>query len=312
MRKILLLMICGWSLGLMAQQEPQFTQYMFNQVMLNPAAAGVRGGICVTGFGRDQWIGMEDSAGAVNPRTAGLTFEMPVYALKSGIGLNLWYEVLGAEKNTNIRLNYAYHHVFPNNHMLSFGLDLGILHKSIDYSRLDWESDPALPAAKESGAITDIGLGVHYQIHRKFYAGFSVKNLLGSSAEIGGPDFNLSRHYYLMSGYDFRFEDKWRRPLVFSPGFLLKATAGSVQLDLNGILTWNDLVWGGVVFRTGRAAGIMAGVIYNGVTAGISWDYTLNSTFAKGARNSVEIFVKYCYPIYPGVIKKSAYNTRNL
>lgn len=313
MRKIVLMMMAGGiALGLTAQQEPQFTQYMFNQVALNPAAAGVKGAVCGTAFYRNQWIGLEDSTGAVNPRTLGLTFDMPLYAIKSGVGLNFWYGQLGAEKNTTVRLNYAYHHIFRNNHMLSFGLDFGILSKTIDYSGLEYENDPSLPANEESGTITDFGLGVHYNIHRKFFAGFSVKNLLGSSAEIGDPEFNLARHYYLMAGYDFQFEDKWRRPLVLTPGFLVKATQGAVQLDLNAIVTWNDLVWGGVMFRTERAVGLLAGITYNGVTAGVSWDYTLNSTFAEGSRNSVEIFVKYCYPIFPGVVKRSAYNTRNL
>ena len=306
------MMICVFSLGMMAQQEPQFSQYMFNKVALNPAAAGVSGAICLAGLYRNQWIGMEDSSGTVNPRTINLTFDMPVYAIKSGIGLNFWHEALGVEKNTTNKLNYAYHHIFPKNHMLSVGIDFGILHKSINYSQLIYENDPSLPTTQEAGTITDFGLGVHYNIPRKFYAGFSVKNILGSSSEVGGPDFDLARHYYLMAGYDFQLEDKWRRPIVVTPGFLLKATAGAVDVDLNAIVTWNDLVWGGILFRTGRAVGAMAGITYNGVTAGVSWDYTLNSTFAKGSRNSFEIFVKYCYPIYPGVIKKSAYNTRDL
>jgi hypothetical protein len=115
-----------------------------------------------------------------------------------------------------------------------------------------------------------------------------------------------------MAGYDFNFEDKQRRPVVLTPGFLLKAAQGSVQLDLNAILTWNDLIWGGVMFRMDRAVGAMAGISFNGFSFGLSYDYTLNSNFMEGSRNSLEVFVKYCYPIYPGVVKKSAYNTRNL
>jgi type IX secretion system PorP/SprF family membrane protein len=186
---------------------------------------------------------------------------------------------------------------------------------SIDYSRLKpMGEDPALPGGVQgSGMITDMGLGIHYNIPRKLYAGFSVTNLLGSSAEIEGPEYQMARHYYLYAGYDINILDRKRRvPWQVTPGFLLKAAGGSVQLDLNAIVTYNDLFWGGVLFRVERAAGLMAGIKYYGIMAGVAWDYTLNSAATGGNRNSIELFVKYCYPIYPGVIKRSAYNTRNL
>jgi type IX secretion system PorP/SprF family membrane protein len=315
MRKILLtMMVCGGMPGLMAQQEPQFNLYMFNQTAINPAAAGVKGGICTIGFGRSQWMGMEDQDGnAINPRTYGLTFDMPVYRIKSGVGLTVQYDQIGFEKNLDVKAHYAYHHVFRNNHMLSGGLTVALKNKTIDYSKLQPSGeDPSLPGVDGSGMMTDLGLGIHYNIHRKFYAGVSMSNLLGSSSEIEGPEYQLARYYYAMAGYDFNFEDKQRRPIVLTPGFLLKATQGSVQLDLNAILTWNDLIWGGVMFRMDRAVGAMAGINYNGFSLGISYDYTLNASFMEGSRNSLELFIKYCYPIYPGVVKKSAYNTRNL
>jgi len=311
----LFLLIIGYT-GLFAQQEPQFTQYMFNKVSINPASAGVSGAVCLSGIYRNQWIGYKDSAAGniINPRTFGIYFDMPVYAIKSGVGLTFQHNSTGAEKNIDLKLNYAYHHVFQKKHMLSFGLSFGLLFKSIDYSELKpAESDPLLQSNSiEKGTITDIGIGVHYQIFRKFYAGISATNLLGSSAEIGAPEFNLARHYYLFSGYDFEFTTKKRQKLVLTPGFLLKATSGAVKVDLNAIVTYRDFLWGGIVYRVENAMGVMAGVNYNGLRVGISYDYTMNSLFARGSRHSAEIFIKYCYPIYPGVIKKSGYNTRNL
>jgi len=299
--------------GLFAQQQPQFTQYMFNKVAINPAAAGLTGAVCLTGFGRNQWMGYQDEQGNnVSPRTYGLTFDMPVYAIKSGAGFTVQYDLVGFERNFNASLHYAFHQVFSNNQMLSFGLSLGIQNKTIDYTKLEpGEPDPSLPATVESGTMTDFGLGVHYHIPRKFYAGLSIANLLGASQEVGGPDFDLARHYYLMAGYEIGMEDKYRRPLVVTPGILMKATAGAVEVDINAIVTWNDLVWGGLVYRIENALGLMAGVKYYGFSVGVAYDYTMNANFA-GDRSSIELFVKYCYRIYPGVIMKSGYNTRNL
>jgi len=250
----------------------------------------------------------------LSPRTYGLSFDMPVYSIKSGVGLTFLNNRLGAEKNINVKLNYAYHLKFLKKHMLSFGLSLGLINKSIDYSKLKpAEFDPLLESnSAEKGTITDVGFGIHYQAFDKFYAGISATNLIGSNAEIGGPEFTLARHYYLFSGYDFELKTKLKGKMVLTPGFLLKATKGAVQLDLNAILTYNDLYWGGVIYRIENAIGLIAGVKIKGVRLGISYDYTMSKGFATGNRSSIEFILKYCYPIYPPVVKKSGYNIRNM
>jgi type IX secretion system PorP/SprF family membrane protein len=301
--------------GIFAQQDPQFTEYMFNKMMINPASAGVSGAICLAGFGRDQWLGYQDSVGyQLNPRSFGVSFDMPMYSIKSGAGLSVLYNRLGAEKNLTVKLNYAYHLEFHEKHRLSFGLSLGLMNKSIDYSKLKpAEYDPLLESTSvEKGTITDVGLGVHYRLSGKFYAGISAANLIGSSAEIGGPEFSLVRHYYVYSGYDFELQTKGKARMVLTPGFLLKATSGAVQLDLNAILTYNDIFWGGLMYRIENAIGLTAGVNFKGVCLGLAYDYTMSKNFATGNRSSIEFIVKYCSPIYPPVPLKSGYNIRNL
>jgi type IX secretion system PorP/SprF family membrane protein len=314
-KAIFIFLFVAWYTGSIAQQDPQFTQYMFNKTLINPASAGISGAICVSGFGRDQWLGYQDSVGyPLNPRTLGISFDMPVYSIKSGVGLTFLYDRLGAEKNLNIKLNYAYHMVFHKKHLLSVGLSFGLFNKSIDYSKLrPAEYDPLLESnSLEKGTMTDLGLGVHYQFADKFYAGLSATNLIGSNAEIGGPDFTLARHYYLFSGYDFELKTNGKGKMALTPGFLLKATTGAIQLDLNAILTYNDLVWGGVIYRLESAVGLMAGVDIKGVRLGLAYDYTMSKNFATGNRSSVEFVLKYCYRIYPPVVKKSGYNIRNM
>jgi type IX secretion system PorP/SprF family membrane protein len=299
--------------GLSAQQEPQFNFYMFNKVAINPAAAGVDRMINTSGYGRNQWIGYKNEDDmAVNPCTYGLTFDIPVYKIKSGAGLTFQYNKTGAESNIDVKLHYAYHYVINKKHTISAGLSLGFLGKSIDYSKVTpSEDDPMIPGTKESGFMTDIDLGIHYQVLKKFYLGLSASNLLGSKAEIGAPEFTQSRHYYLFSGYDIELS-KSKHNLVLTPGFLVKATSGAVNADINAILTYNDFFWGGVVYRIQDAVGIMAGFNYNGVKVGLSYDYTMSSDFAQGCRHSVEFFIKYSYAIYPPIIRRSGYNTRNM
>lgn len=315
MRKwMIFLMFAGLCTGLVAQQQPQFTMYMFNKPLFNPAATGTSGAVCVTGFGRSQWIGFSDQdETAANPQSLGLSFDLPVYAIKSGAGLIVMYDRVGYERSLDLRLNYAFHHVFSNNHMLSAGLSLNIQNHSIDYSGLYPEvPDPAIPGSSvESGTMTDFSLGAHYRIPRKFYAGLSVANLLGSSAEIGGPEYKLARHFYLMSGYDFQLEDRHYRDITITPGILVKAASGTVDVDLNAVVTYNNFLWGGLAYSIENSLGIMAGVSYYGFSVGLSYDYTMSRDFGDH-RHSVEAFVKYGYPIFPGVAKKSGYNTRNL
>lgn len=298
-----------------AQQEPLITQYMFNKVYLNPAAAGTSGAVCASGMARHQWIGMEDMQGnTIYPRTYSLSFDMPVYRIKSGIGLTVQHDAIGFEKQLDIRLLYAYHHVFSNNGMLSGGLSLGIHSRSIDFTKLfGAEYDPLLDGlSQEKGTMTDIGFGLNYQNPRKYYIGFSASNLLGSSTEIGTPEFTLSRHFYLYGGYHITLINEKEHTLIITPGFQGRATIGSVQFDINAIATYNDRFWGGLIYRFSTAAGIMAGIKYYGFQAGVAWEYTHNKTARGGNRSSVEVFLKYCYPIFPKEPRRSGYNTRNL
>jgi type IX secretion system PorP/SprF family membrane protein len=314
-KTILILLFVAWYTGSIAQQDPQFTQYMFNKTLINPASAGISGAICASGFGRDQWLGYQDSVGyALNPRMFGISFEMPVYNINSGVGLTVLYDRLGAEKNLDVKLNYDYQLIFDRKHLISFGLSFGLMNKSIDYSKLrPAEYDPLLESQSiEKGTITDFGVGLHYQLAGKFYAGASANNLLGSNAEIGGPEFTLARHYYLFSGYNFELKKLGSGRMVLTPGFLLKATQGAVQLDLNAILIYNDFAWGGLVYRLENAIGVIGGVNIKGIRLGIAYDYTMSKNFATGNRHSVEFIIKYCYRIYPPVVKKSGYNIRNM
>jgi type IX secretion system PorP/SprF family membrane protein len=304
--------------GLLAysQQQTQYTQYMFNKTALNPAAAGTAGALCAMGAARFQWIGLtDDSNRTINPRSYLLNVEMPLYSIKSGLGLSLEYGQLGFEKNLDINVNYAYHQKIKENHTLSFGISLELMNKTIDFSQLYAfdEEDPLVTGGDaESGLFIDFGLGIYYRLKDKFYAGVSSKQMLESSSEIGKIEYDRVRHYYLMTGYDFTVMEQKNSKMVLATGLLVKSTFAVTQFELNAILRYNERYWGGVMYRFEDAVGIIAGLKFNDFSLGVSYDITTSSLAKAGSKGSPEIILKYCYPISPKVKMRGYYNPRYL
>ncbi len=299
-----------------SQQQPQFTQYMFNQTTLNPAATGTAKAICFSGAARHQWIGLQDDSNrVVYPRSYLINFEMPLYALRSGIGLSVNYDKLGFESSMDVKLNYAYHQPINKNHVLSIGIFVEIMNKSIDYSNFNVfdSGDPLIDGlGKESTLFADVGLGIYYQFKDKFYGGFSVDQLTGSSGDIGVAEYNLVQHYYFMAGYNFTISENRKNRFVLVTGFLAKSTISSTQLELHAILRYNDRYWSGINYRMEDAIGIVAGMNVNNFSLGLSYDITTSNLSKAGSIGSPELLLKYCIPVAPKVKLQGNYNPRYL
>ena len=148
-----------------AQQDPQFTQYMFNTLYITPAYAGVDGVTQITAIHRSQWLGYQSSfndGGA--PTTQMISFTSPIYKLKSGFGLYALNDKLGPQTNQEAQAMYAYHLALKQA-KLSIGIKVGFFAQSIDYDlyRPIHEDDP-LPGmieslAYERGVLAALGSG---------------------------------------------------------------------------------------------------------------------------------------------------------
>jgi len=299
-----------------SQQQAQFTQYMFNKTALNPAATGSSKALCVHGAARFQWIGLKDDSNrTINPRNYRLEFEMPIYPIRSGIGLSVNYGQLGYENNLDIKLNYAYHQPIKENHVLSIGFSFELMNKTIDYSQFFAfdGGDPLLNnIGTESDLFTDFGLGIYYQFKDKFYTGLSVSQLTGSSSEIGVITYDLVQHYYFMAGYNFTLKENKNSNFVLATGLLAKTTITVTQIELHAILRYNNRYWGGLMYRLDDAVGIIAGININGFSLGLSYDITTSAMAKAGSKGSPEIFLRYCLPINPKVKLRGNYNPRYL
>lgn len=288
---------------LMAQQDAQFTQNMFNKLSVNPGSAGHNGGICGTILTRQQWTGFDG-----NPQTH--LFSGDARFSNHGVGLTVFQDKLGIEKSLTAKLAYSYHLTLgPGS--LGLGVDVGMLSKSFEDNFIaidDPSLDPSIPNAGTSAATFDFGAGAYYYIPNKMYVGISTLHIPQTSVEdvadqggVGALNFQQSRHYYIMAGYDWDINNdkKW----ILKPSILAKTDAASTQLDVNALIEHNMKVWGGVTYRVEDAIGFIVGanvgefINFPGLKLGVAYDLT-TSSLADHSSGSFELMLRYCTSIY--------------
>ncbi|MEI6821402.1 MAG: type IX secretion system membrane protein PorP/SprF [Bacteroidota bacterium] len=327
---LFLLLLLSASTSLFAQQEAQFSQFMFNKLSFNPGFAGNDQKICFTGFARQQWMGFTDANG---DKTAPQTFLASLDAClnfsnktnfwsRSGIGLVVSQDKLGYEATTTVRISYAYH-INVGAGKLGIGAQIGFLDKKIDFTKFVaiQPDDPLLGnKAKQSNMFTDYAFGLYYQLPGKFYVGMSALNLsepkgfpwTGSSNgnTVSGNAYSLDRTYYLTGGYEYVFPSD--PSFELDPQMIVKTDFKSAQYDIAAILKYNNKVWGGLSYRVQDAITVILG--WSPIPAwsfGYSYDITTSNMGGAGkSSGSHEIFAKYCFNISFPTYVKSYRNTR--
>lgn len=303
MRKLYALILLTLPVMLSAQQDVQFTQFMFNRLYYNPAVAGSGGAICVSGFHRSQWVGFEGA-----PTTQNVIANIPLNVLHGGIGLSIVNDEIGFFNNTSVELSYAYQFQLANG-TLGVGLGASFLNKALDASTwipsdqgtIFGDNDPFIAATDANGFQIDLSFGAYYE-SQDWWAGVSSTRVIESRAEVSSfnaaedlASFRNARHYYLMGGYNWAIPGtNWE----LQPALLSKFSAGSAAtFDLNAMGVYNKKVWGGVTYRLQDAIGAMVGYqITPAFRAGYSYDIP-TSALSGAASGSHEIMLQYCFKI---------------
>ncbi len=291
MKKLLLsaILVTSLSATSFAQQDPQFSQNMFNKLYTNPAYAGSNDGICGTLIYRDQWSGFEGS-----PTTGLFSIDAPVNFLHGGLGLTIMAtDELGFENTFGVKLAYAFRFNVGSGN-LAIGVDAGLLQKSIDGDfKFNDPNDPIIPTSSVSGSVLpDLGAGIYYNSD-KLYVGASMSHLLESEVDYGDFTTTMARHIYATAGYRFEFSPS----LSLTPSFHLKNVADQTQLDINANLHINNRFWIGGSYRLEDAIVLMAGLnITPNLRLGYSYDMT-TSDLKDYSNGSHEIMLGYCYKI---------------
>jgi type IX secretion system PorP/SprF family membrane protein len=288
-----------------AQQDPQFTQYMFNNLYLTPAYAGVDGVTQVTFFHRSQWLGYESSFGDGGaPTTQMINFTTPIFKLHSGFGFYTTADRLGPQTNNEIQAMYAYHLGIKDS-KLSLGVKLGVYSVTVNGSYYRWihDNDPLIITGKESQIRPDLGIGAFYRAE-KYYAGFAVNHLLRSEFNFGIDSARnaLENHMNLTAGYFYEVNFD----LKLNPTILVKSDFKEYSFDIGIIATLKDKMWAGLSFRQSEAANVLLGYSFlkeKTLKFGYAIDVIVKDREAK-ENFSHELMLSYQLPVVVNYGKK--------
>lgn len=245
MRRIILyiLIFCGCGLNAIAQQLPQFTQYMYNTIAVNPAYAGSRGALSIIGLNRNQWVGFDGG-----PKTQTLSIHTPLRNDKIGLGLSLLNDKAGYENFTYAYADFSYTIKASETVKIAFGLKGGFSYYKIDSELFEYSevlNDPYFNE-KLNKINPNIGAGIYVHSNR-WYVGLSAPRIINNSYHNNSNFEAFERiHYYAIAGYVFDINSN----LKFKPSFLTKYTNGApLSSDATASFLFNEKFWLGASYR---------------------------------------------------------------
>lgn len=291
MRKLLavIVSVCLSSLAI-AQQDPQFSQNMFNRLFVNPAAAGANDAICASLLYRNQWVGFDGS-----PKSVVAGVDAPVLNERLGVGLTVLSDEIGFEKTLMAKLAAAYR-MNVGSGKLSVGVDFDLMQHELDGKFIAPDGgavdDPAIPKTGVNGNTFDMGAGIYYQ-SEKWYGGLSATHLLEATVDLDKFSKEFNRHFYGMLGYTFELSPSVQlKPMVF-----VKNVTGNTTIDVNVNAHFNNRFWGGISWRNEDAFVLMAGLnIIENLKLGYSYDFT-TSELRDYSDGTHEILLGYCFNV---------------
>ena len=272
-----------------AQQDPQYSQYMFNTLAINPAYAGSRDVLSVTSLYRRQWV----VSGA--PTSTTISADLPILNEKVGLGMLVYNDQIGVLQNNAVYFSYAQRIRLTKAGTLSLGLTGGGSFFSADLNSVSTTipGDNVFATNINNKLKPNIGAGIYYTTDR-WYLGGSMPRVFTNS--LGKSDIAKQasefRHYFLMGG----FVSHLNSIMVLKPSFMGKAVSGApLQLDLNLNLWFYDKISIGGSYRTGDAVvGMLEVIPSQGWRLGYAYDFTIsglgNNNLTAGSH---EIMLRY-------------------
>jgi type IX secretion system PorP/SprF family membrane protein len=270
-----------------AQQEVQFTHYMYNTLTVNPAYAGSKGMLNMSALMRQQWIGIDGA-----PVTQNFIVHSPIVSKNIGVGLSFLNDKAGPIQQTSLAMDYSYSIQVNQTGKLNVGIKgmLNFVQANLSTLKLDQLNDPTF-AANPTILAPNVGLGLYYHTD-KWYLGASTPKVLETSIAGNSKTIvsKLNRHYYVIGGYVFDVAADWK----MKPAFLAKLTSNApLSLDASFEAYYKNLISLGVMHRFGDSFGFLCGYqITNQFKVGASFDQTV-SRLKNYNNGTFEMFLSY-------------------
>jgi len=287
-------MLLGFAAITVAQQDPMYSLYVFNGLVINPAYAGNAEVLRTSLLYRNQWTNVPGA-----PKTGIFSIDAPLKNEKIGVGLSMEYDKIGISNYTGITGIYSYKINIEQN-TLSFGLQVGMGFSNTNFSSVKYSEGAQDDEAFQSDfhdVLPNFGFGLFYNTE-KFYAGFSIPQIAGhalqslfySSSESAHLD--LTNHYMLTAGYVYDLLPEVR----IKPSVLMKYVTGApLEIDLNGVVWFYDMVSLGISYRSLASFDFLAEIrINNQFNIGYAYEYATSEikSFSSGSH---EIMLQYLF-----------------
>jgi type IX secretion system PorP/SprF family membrane protein len=270
-----------------AQQQPIFTQYMFNGLVLNPAYSGSHETITLTASARRQWTGIKGA-----PQTEMISGHSPIKFSRSAAGLVAIHDQVGVTNQSMIYSTYAYRIPVSKEGKIAVGLQAGATFYRANLSKLDVVSQNGIPdevfLQDNSRVLPNLGLGLYYS-DKKSYIGLSLPTIVNNKWNNYDPlnRATQERHWYLTAGHVFILNPN----LKFKPNVLIKwVENGPVQYDINANFLIHEVLWAGISYRMKDSIdGLLEWNINEQLSIGYSYGYPINSlsTLQSGTHEMV-------------------------
>lgn len=273
MRSLLTLLSILASTAMMAQQIPQFSQYLLNDYAVNPAVAGARDAIEIRSNNRLQWVGIKDA-----PRTYTLSLTNPISEGKMGVGAYIFTDIVGPTRRIGVQGSYAYHWKIDENFTIGTALSVGLTEYTLDGDKINLENndDPSRINTLGRSRIFDSKAGL-YARSDKFFFGFAIPQLIQSELQLYNGVESVSRiesHYLAYAGYRFDLNEDF----ILEPSGLYKSivpTPAAIDISLRAF--YQERIWLGASMRLNDAFVAMLGYKWEDrLVFGYSYDFSAN------------------------------------
>lgn len=279
-----------------AQYDAMFTQYMFNEMYINPAYAGSKEAMAANLTHRQQWVSFPG-----RPITSSFTLHGPLANNKMGLGISFLNEQIGKLNRNLLYINYAYRIKTGKNSQLSFGLMGGIHNQVNKFSELKPTETGDIQLSNNTPSLTspNFGTGIYYYTN-KFYAGISIPRMIDDNYLFNAngtiiKNYHLKPslfHYYLTVGHIFDINDN----IKCKPQTMIKLVQNApIQYDFNLNFLINNKIWTGISYRSKADISALIGLQVNPqLLINYSYDYSI-SNIQKYAQGSHEFTLAYLF-----------------